>query len=151
MQQVALSRSVYNYNHFLNQKSPRILQEELWTLRPAVDEHKCRPWWKPLGRLGKAHPIRGHVSCDYHHPFISSSLSQEFCLATDLDTVEGSQGQGSRRNDSLPAPWSQLSTGWSILITVIFQARLPGGRAHSLKHWSVNKNPEAATKRVFGR
>lgn len=72
--------------------------------------------------------------------FISSSLSQEFCLATELDTVEVSQGQGSSKNDSHPAPCSPLGTGWSTMNTVIFHARLPGCEAQSLKYWSMQKN-----------
>ena len=71
--------------------------------------------------------------------FISSSLSQEFCLATELDTVEVSQGQGSSKNDSHPAPRSLLGTGCSTMNTVIFHARLPGCEAQSLKYWSMQK------------
>lgn len=71
--------------------------------------------------------------------FISSSLSQEFHLATELDTGEVSQGQDSSRNDSHPAPYSPLGTGWSTMNTVIFHAQLPRCEAQSLKHWSMKK------------
>ena len=49
--------------------------------------------------------------------FISSSLSQEFRLATELDTVEVSQGQGSSKNNSHLAPCSPLHTGCSTVNT----------------------------------
>ena len=49
--------------------------------------------------------------------FISSSLSQEFRLATELDTVEVSQGQGSSKNNSQLAPCSPLHTGCSTVNT----------------------------------